>query len=98
MLKRIVKMVFRKEETENFKKLFNEKKTLIRDCKGCNHLELWQSKTDPRIFFTYSFWDSEADLENYRNSELFDETWRKTKALFDGKPEAWSVTGLEYLP
>jgi heme-degrading monooxygenase HmoA len=43
------------------------------------------------IFFTYSIWDSEEHLNNYRKSELFANVWEKTKVLFDAKPEAWSV-------
>jgi hypothetical protein len=35
---------------------------------------------------------TEADLENYRNSELFYDVWTFTKKLF--KPEAWSVDKL----
>ena len=45
-------------------------------------------------FFTYSYWDSENDLNNYRKSELFNEVWTFTKKLFNAKPEAWSVEKL----
>ena len=44
------------------------------------------------IFFTLSIWEHPQALENYRNSELFKDTWSKTKALFDEqRPEAWST-------
>jgi heme-degrading monooxygenase HmoA len=43
------------------------------------------------VFFTYSFWNAEANLEQYRNSELFKAVWAETKPLFNAKPEAWSV-------
>ncbi|MGC1631303.1 MAG: antibiotic biosynthesis monooxygenase, partial [Gelidibacter sp.] len=43
---------------------------------------------------TYSYWKEEADLENYRNSDLFKTVWDKTKQSFNGKPEAWSVDKL----
>ncbi len=46
------------------------------------------------IFFTYSYWETEDDLENYRQSALFDEVWTFTKKLFNDKPEAWSVNKL----
>lgn len=98
MLKRIVKLTFRESEIERFKKIFEDKKERIRAFEGCHHLELWQSRTDPRIFFTYSYWDSEKELNLYRHSDLFKATWKDTKALFDGKPEAWSVDSLELLP
>jgi heme-degrading monooxygenase HmoA len=84
-------MIFKEEEIESFKKLFEERRSLIRNCEGCTHLELWQDKTHPHIFFTYSWWDSEKHLDAYLNSHFFDETWTLTKQKFAAKPEAWSV-------
>lgn len=91
MLVRIVKMSFHIEKIADFLAMFNEKKTLIRSTEGCNLLELYQDKNNPEIFFTYSYWKSESDLENYRNSNLFKETWAQTKTYFNDKPQAWSV-------
>ena len=91
MIIRIVKMIFREEEVNSFKMLFEERKSLIRNFEGCTHLELWQDKTQPQIFFTYSWWDSEEHLDKYRTSHFFDDTWSLTKAKFAGKPEAWTV-------
>ena len=58
---------------------------------GCSHLELLNDINSPNIYFTYSYWNDETDLNNYRNSELFASVWSKTKILFCAKPEAWSV-------
>ena len=91
MIIRIVKMVFREEEIEAFQQLFEERRSLIRNFEGCTHLELWQDKNHSNVFFTYSWWDSEEHLNNYRDSHFFDDTWTLTKAKFAGKPEAWSV-------
>ena len=91
MIVRIVKMNFLEAEIEQFLTNFNSNKEKIRNSKGCNLLELYRDKTSPNIFFTYSYWDTERDLENYRNSTLFKEVWAKTKVLFNSKPEAWSV-------
>jgi heme oxygenase (mycobilin-producing) len=91
MIIRIVKMTFRENEIESFKKLFEERKDLIRNFEGCTRLELWQDKMHSTIFFTYSWWDSEEHLNNYRNSHFFDNTWSLTKQKFAAKPEAWSV-------
>ena len=98
MIKRVVKLIFKEEEIENFENLFQERKEKIRAFEGCMHLELWQNKNNPKEFFTYSFWESEAHLNQYRHSDYFEETWTITKAMFDGKPMAWTVNGLEYLP
>jgi len=43
------------------------------------------------ILFTYSKWNTPEDLENYRNSELFKETWSYVKQLFEARAEAWST-------
>ncbi|PZF73791.1 putative quinol monooxygenase [Taibaiella soli] len=91
MIVRIVQMNFRPEEVSNFEALFEERKQKIRTFEGCRHLELWQDAHDPNIFFTYSMWESEEHLNHYRFSEFFKDTWSKTKALFQAKPQAWSV-------
>ncbi|WP_452226185.1 putative quinol monooxygenase [Lacinutrix cladophorae] len=97
MFVRIVKMSFDPSRIEEFLKNFKEKKENIRNFKGCRFLELYRDKQQDHIFFTYSYWETEADLENYRNSELFKGIWAKTKLMFNGKPEAWSVDKLASL-
>ena len=91
MFVRIVKMSFHTHCIEDFLQMFDEKKKLIRGSEGCQRLELYQDKNKPEIFFTYSYWKDENDLENYRNSELFKTTWKQTKGYFNDKPQAWSV-------
>ncbi len=94
MFIRIVKMSFHQENIPVFLENFDSIKEKIRGAEGNRFLELYQDKHNACIFFTYSFWDTEADLENYRRSALFDEVWTFTKKLFNGKPEAWSVDKL----
>jgi len=91
MLVRIVKMSFKEDKIDDFINNFNDHKNKIRNTQGCKLLELYRDKTNPTIFFTYSYWETELDLENYRNSELFKTVWSITKQLFDDNPEAWSV-------
>ena len=94
MLVRIVKMSFHEEKIPAFLQNFELMKEKIRNAPGNQFLELYQDKNDKCIFFTYSYWESETDLNNYRNSELFDGVWTFTKKLFNAKPEAWSVEKL----
>jgi quinol monooxygenase YgiN len=91
MIIRIVQMTFREDAVEEFTALFDERKATIRGFTGCIHLELWQDSSYPNKFFTYSQWDSASDLDHYRYSDFFKDTWAKTKALFKDKPQAWSV-------
>ena len=91
MFIRIVKMDFNPKNIATFLEIFDKNKSKIRAFEGCNLLELYQDKNTPNIFFTYSYWQEEAALENYRNSQLFKEVWARTKILFQNKPQAWSV-------
>lgn len=90
-------MTFREDTAESFLEVFNQSKELIRGFEGCNYLELLREKKDGNIFFTYSKWDNEESLNKYRHSQLFADTWARTKVLFADKPQAWSVDELHSL-
>ncbi|MFC5044822.1 putative quinol monooxygenase [Aquimarina hainanensis] len=92
MIIRVVKMGFIPEEVEAFLNVFEKNKQHIRHFEGCSHLRLLRDKHTPNQFFTYSHWESETHLNNYRNSALFKEVWAQTKIKFNQKPEAWSMT------
>ncbi|WP_236025556.1 putative quinol monooxygenase [Algoriphagus oliviformis] len=89
-LVRIVRMSFRPEAVEAFLENFETHRHSIRNFPGCLHLELWQDYTEKNIFTTYSHWDSEKSLQQYRDSELFNSVWSATKLLFDARPLAFS--------
>ena len=92
MIKRFVKLTFRPEEVETFlTTVFEPSKAQIRAFPGCRHMELLRSTDQPNALFTLSLWDDAAALENYRQSELFQNTWAKSKALFAEKAAAWSM-------
>ena len=91
MFVRIVKLTIGEENISSFEKIFEETKHTIRNFTGCLFLELYQDRSDPRIYFTYSYWKTEDDLEAYRQSDFFKNVWGKTRELFASKPEAWSV-------
>ena len=91
MFIRIVKMKFKEANCAAFEANFDKNKDKIRAFPGCKRLELLHDRNDPTIYFTYSYWNEDEDLENYRNSDLFKSVWAYTKTLFDAKPEAWSV-------
>ncbi len=94
MFTRIVKMEFEAENIAAFLSNFEEVKSKIRSFPGCIFLELYCDKKDPTIYFTYSRWETENDLELYRNSELFNGIWATTRPMFRSKAQAWSVDTL----
>jgi len=94
MIHRLVKLSIAPEHCETFLEFFDGRKSKIESFSGCHHVELWRDVSDEHIFFTYSHWESEDALDAYRKSDFFAETWQKTKSLFSGKPEAWSLDKL----
>ena len=91
MLTRIVKITFQEEKLPEFFKHFDSVKWKVATFPGCNGMKLLQDVSNPSIVMTYSVWDSEEALNNYRDSELFGELWPKIKPWFAAKAEAWSV-------
>ena len=98
MLVRIVKMSFEPNHIDTFLSNFHSVKNSIRNFEGCRYLELYRGQNETNIFFTYSYWDDQSFLENYRTSELFKKVWSQTKPLFNDKPQAWSVDKIVSLP
>lgn len=90
MLVRIVRMTFEEDKLPDFHALFNQSKHRIRSFPGNRHLELLHDPDNPGVRMTYSLWNSDDDLDAYRQSELFRTTWAATKVLFAEKPVAFS--------
>ena len=91
MITRIVRMEFRPEHVDDFRAQFDTVKHSIRAFPGVRHLELHRDAGQSNVFYTYSKWDGEEDLENYRKSELFKGAWSEVKVWFSAKPQAFSL-------
>ena len=91
MITRIVRMEFRPEHVDDFLAQFDTIKDLIRAFSGVQHLELHRDNSQSNVFYTYSKWDGEEDLEIYRQSELFKGAWSEVKQWFKEKPQAFSL-------
>jgi len=91
VITRIVRMEFQHTHTEDFLDHFRGVAPLIRAFPGVRHLELHRDAAQPNVFYTYSIWEGESDLETYRQSELFKTAWRQAKSWFSEKPRAFSM-------
>lgn len=91
MIIRIVKLTFDPERTTDFLSFFDTINTVVSGFEGCNGMRLLQDVHHPNIVFTYSHWESEEALNNYRKSEVFGNVWSTIKPWFSDKPDAWSV-------
>lgn len=84
-------MTFRDDTAAVFEEFTKTIADTIRSFDGCLHLDIYRDINSPAIFFSYSHWESEEYLENYRMSDFFRKTWTQTKTWFGDKPSAWSV-------
>ncbi len=91
MIYRIVKLHFQKEKVTSFLELFNDVVTKVNKQPGCIEMFMTQDMHNPAIFITHSKWETEDDLNKYRNSELFQVIWPTIKPWFEQKAEAWSM-------
>lgn len=91
MIKRFVKLTLDIEKMDHFMAVLDQNIDKIRASQGCSHLEILSDIHAPGSVWTFSLWDTEEDLNNYRNSTLFKGVWSEFKKCFSGKPEAWST-------
>jgi len=96
MITRFVKLTFQEDKIEDFAEIWEESREKIAASEGCHFVEMHRAINPDNICFTHSVWKDEDSLNNYRHSELFQKTWKKTKALFSDKPEAWSLDSYGY--
>jgi quinol monooxygenase YgiN len=91
MITRIVKLEFEDDKIDDFLSFFETIKHIVNEFPGCYGMKLYQDIDHPQIVMTYSHWESQDDLNNYRNSDSFGKIWPSIKPWFAKKPEAWSV-------
>ncbi|MFM6953365.1 MAG: putative quinol monooxygenase [Sphingobacteriaceae bacterium] len=91
MITRVVKLSFQPDKTAFFLRIFNQYQQLLAQSEGCTSLSLLKDVSGTSTYFTISKWNSEADLERYRQSTLFREIWRQVKPLFAEPAAAWSL-------
>ena len=91
MINRIVKIRFTEHFSPKFEQIFIDTKPYILKQKGCVSVTLLKNIHQKNEYFTYSLWENEDDLNNYRNTALFKSVWKELKHNFSIKPEAWSL-------
>ncbi len=91
MITRIVQLEFEAERIQEFLSFFDTINELVNSFPGCHGMKLYQDINKPTLIMTYSHWEDESDLENYRKSEAFQGIWSTIKPWFCAKPQAWSL-------
>ena len=91
MITRIVKLEFQEDKIDSFLSFFDTIKHVVNEFPGCYGMKLYQDIDNPTVVMTYSHWESQLDLDRYRDSDEFGTIWPKIKPWFAKKPDAWSV-------
>ncbi len=91
MIIRIVKLTFQEDKTQNFLNYFDTIKHVVNAYPGCQGMKLIQDIQSNNVIMTYSHWDSEEALNEYRDSDTFGTVWSTIKPWFGAKAEAWSM-------
>ncbi len=95
MITRIVRLSIREDQEEVFLHYFREREAAIGQFPGCRKVRIFRDHSGSSVFFTISEWENEGALEQYRNSDLFKETWTFVKSLFKEAPVAYSLQRLD---
>lgn len=82
------------ESLDEARHLLSQQAPKVRTFPGCRSVTLYEG--DGPTLYSFSEWESAADLERYRQSALFREFWEKLRPHFREKPRAVSIRQLKY--
>jgi (4S)-4-hydroxy-5-phosphonooxypentane-2,3-dione isomerase len=95
MIWRLVHLKLQSARAEEFLALFRVASERITAQPGCLSLVLYQDQADPTSFATWSGWREDADLQEYKRSQLFAEFWPQVKGMLREPALAISYAELE---
>lgn len=96
MIKRIVKLTLKDSDAiQVFEKIYKERNPSKNKIQGCRSVEVMKDVNEDLVYYTVSQWDANEDLEAYRASAYFSETWPMVKAQLSQRAEAFSMTEIE---
>lgn len=94
MIRRIVRLEFHPEKVGEFMEFFSKHRNTIASFPGIISLDIYKDASLDNVYYTFSIWESEAALEAYRESEIFNSLWSYAKQRFSGKPLAYSLADI----
>ena len=96
MITRIVRLTVKDDASkEAFRNIYQRRNPFKNGVKGCKAVNIMRDVMHKNIYYTVSQWDSVDDLEAYRKSDYFKETWPMVKAQLSQRAEAFSMTEIE---
>ncbi len=90
MIVRIVHMFFRPHALEQLMPLIHRQLRNVMSHPGCLAVKLFRDTSDPDHLCTFSIWEDQEALDDYRQSDHFIEVWSTLKSHFAKPPQAYS--------
>ncbi len=88
---RVVLLKFHSDQVKDALDKLNSIAPKVRAQRGCKFLEISQGFHDKSEIITYSYWESQNDLNVYRQSDFFRAFWKDIRVNFQEPARAWSV-------
>lgn len=63
-------MYFSESSGKEFFQIFEQSVEKIKEFKGCHQVILLKDVNDENVMMTYSIWEKDEDLQNYRTSDF----------------------------
>ena len=96
MIKRVVRLTLKDDASINaFQEIYRSRNPFTKGVKGCREVKVLKDVDHDDVYYTFSIWDSNEDLEAYRQSNYFAETWPMVKAQLAKRAEAFSMTEID---
>lgn len=77
-----------------FAKIYANRNPFTKKVKGCLEVKVMKDADHDDVIYTVSLWEAKEDLEAYRNSNYFAETWPMVKKQLAKRAEAFSLEEL----
>lgn len=94
MITRLVHLDINPLKLSEFVRIFKSARPTILQSKGCQSVVLLQDVEHPSRVSTLSKWETLQDLDAYRNTPFFRETWEASKKTFQARASATSYSVL----
>lgn len=84
-------MHIKTKDIVKFRDTFTNYQSQIKDFKGCMQHDIFCDKEKEEIYYSYTIWDSEKNLNKYRKSTLLKEINTNIIQYCSKDPQAWTI-------
>lgn len=87
-------MTVKEQYIDSFRKRVPVISNEVRRVSGCMHNDIFRDRNNDNIFYSYTIWSSEEDIERYLKSMYYKEIWGDIWDYFKKEPMAWKIDNM----